>query len=146
MKTFFYMLAALLLLPCVAHAEMATPTQNCPMQETGAISFNLNGTESDITKIKSLIDAKIEEVKAVAAEAKISDINLNNYSYNTSPINNGNCGATNPASSLQYNASFTFEVKEANKASELATLLISKGHNVTLNVNAYKQCDSDYAN
>lgn len=118
---------------------VAAPAQNCHMEENNTLSFSMNGSEKDITKIKALMDAKMAEVKAVATEASVTDFEVQNYSYNTYSNNNGGC-SNGVSGDLQYNANFSFLVKPADKAAELAASLGAKGYNVSLNVNAYRQC------
>jgi hypothetical protein len=125
-----------------ARAHIAAKAQDCPMVETANLSFNFNGTETDISKIKLLTDKKMEEVKAIAVEAKAGELEIQNYSYNV--YNNGNASTCEEDvltdKIFQYNSSFSFTVKPGGKPAELAALLTSKGYNVSLNVNSYKQC------
>lgn len=116
--------------------------KNCQMEETAQISLSIAGTEADIKKIKPAIDQKAAEIKAVAAEAKISEVDLQSSNYNVYPNNSGGspCNSAGGTASHQYNANFSFDVKPAEAAPELAALLTAKGYNASLNVNAYKKC------
>ena len=106
--------------------------QPCHMEETASIGVNITDNAPDIKTISSIIDKKIEEIKAAGMEAKTSQFELQNYNYNISSTSNGGI--------FVYSASFNYEIKPARAAPDIMALLISKGYVINLNISANKQC------
>jgi len=122
-----------------AVAMPGMPNQTCAIQETGQVGVNFtNVMVAKLDKIGGELDAKIDEVIALAKQSKVQRIEVQSYNYNVYPVSNGYpAGATVP---YQYNGSVTFAVEPCERASELMSLLVSKGYAANLNVNAYRQC------
>ncbi len=150
MKNFSTVMAILigtLVLSGVALADkrIASPGvgQNCRVEETATVSLNFTGTETDITKVKTLVEGRLEEIKAIAKEVGADSVDMQNYSYNTYNNNasSDRCGGSPAApASFQYSGNLSLTIKPGDKAAALAAALSAKGMNASLNVNAYRQC------
>ncbi len=126
--------------------RMATPSapngQQCELKEDGNFNVNFNLTETDVAKIKPMIDAKLQEVTAEAEKMKDVKIELQSMNYSANSNNNGggcNGGSAGP-SNYQVYGNFSLKVTPASKASALMEVFAAKGYNTSFNVNAYRQC------
>jgi hypothetical protein len=150
MKKFIAFIAFFLIAvtPGVSHATKflaSGSNAQCPMVETANITITLNGNDKGIDQIKPMLDAKGKEIETIAADLQAGKLELQNFSYSVYMNNNGGvsamCGAENiPQQTYQYNASFSYVMTPGEKAADLTALLASKGYNVSMNVNAYRQC------
>ena len=112
--------------------------QTCTMQETGQVGVSWNNVMiAKLDRIGASMDAKIDEVLALAKQAQLKKIEVQSYSYNVYPVSNGVPGPDLP---YQYSGNVSFAVEPCAKASDLMALLAAKGYSANLNVNAYRQC------
>ena len=113
--------------------------QNCTMQETGNVGVTFNNVMvAKLDRIAAEMDQKIDEVLALAKQAKLTKVEVQSYSYNVYPVSSGMpAGASVP---YQYNGNVNFAVEPCARASELMSMLAAKGYTANLNVNAYRQC------
>jgi len=123
-----------------AVAMPGNPGQTCAMQETGQVGVSFNNVwVAKLDGIGREMDQRIDDVIALAKQAEIAKIEVQSYNYNVYPASSGGSpgGAATP---YQYSGSVTFSVEPCSRASELMSLLASKGYAANLNVSAYRQC------
>ena len=122
-----------------AVAMPGNPGQTCAMQETGQVGVSFNNViVAKLDRIGADMDAKIDEISALARQSGLAKIEVQSYNYNVYPVSNGlPAGASVP---YQYTGSVNFAVEPCAKAAALMSLLASKGYSANLNVNAYRQC------
>ena len=112
--------------------------QTCTMQENGQVGVSFNNVMiAKLDRISAEMDAKIDEVLALAKQAQLAKIEVQSYSYNVYPVSTGYPAANLP---YQYSGNVSFSVEPCAKASDLMALLAAKGYSANLNVNAYRQC------
>jgi uncharacterized protein YggE len=122
-----------------AVAMPGNPGQTCALQETGQVGVSFNNVMvAKLDGIGREMDQRIDEVIAFAKQAQIEKIEVQSYNYNVYPASGGYPGSV--GMSYQYNGSVSFSVEPCSRASDLMSLLASKGYAANLNVNAYRQC------
>jgi uncharacterized protein YggE len=113
--------------------------QKCTMQETGQVGISFNNVMvAKLDRLGAEMDQKIDEVLALAKQARLEKIEVQSYSYNVYPVSNGSLPGANVP--YQYSGNVSFSVEPCAKASELMSLLAAKGYSANMNVNAYRQC------
>jgi uncharacterized protein YggE len=118
-------------------AATADKPDECPMTEQATFSYTFSGTEQDSSKIRQLIDNKMNEVIVLAKQAGLEKFDLQSSNYSISVTNNGNGG-----SSYNFNSNMSFIIAPSSKGMDLVTLSTGKGIYPNINVNAYKQCST----
>ena len=115
--------------------------KNCLMEQNSTVNVNFNGTETDLAKISTLMDAKADELMALAKQAGAAETEMQSMNYNINS-NNGynNCGSSNGTINYQWNGNVSLTIKPGDKAAAVAAALNEKKYNVNLNVNAYRRC------
>lgn len=124
----------------VAADAMIAPMANCPLVAGDAyVNVNFNTTETDIAKVKTVVDSKTAEAEALAKEAGLTEIELqsSNYSINVNS-NSGNC--TDATRTFQVYGGFNYKVKPADKAPDFVVKLAEKGYNSSLSTSSSRQC------
>jgi hypothetical protein len=118
-----------------------TAAKECPFVESATVSVNFNSTETDMTKIVTIMSSKIDAIKMLAADKAMDKFELQSSNYSVSTNNNGNSNC-NAQTGLQFQfyGSASFVVSPANKAAELTAYLVEKGFQASVNVNSYRQC------
>lgn len=106
----------------------------CAMTETAQISVNWNGGSASIKDVRGKFDERMKKIEALAKEAGIEKLELQNQSYNINTNNNG----YGDISGYQYNGSASYTVTPAEKAPDLLELLTKNKIQSSLNVNMYK--------
>jgi hypothetical protein len=117
----------------VAARGQISPSIRC-QNENAQISVNFSGIEKDISVIKSKLDAKIAELKALGAEQQFSKFETQSFNYN---INANYNAASGGETQFQYSGNVSFSVLPAEKAPDFMALLVKKGYQARLSVNSY---------
>ena len=122
-----------------AVAMPGNPGQTCAMQETGQVGVSWNNVMvAKLDRVGAEMDKRIDEVISLAKQSGLAKIEVQSYSYNVYPVSSGlPAGANVP---YQYSGNVSLAVEPCAKASDLMSLLASKGYSANLNVNAYRQC------
>jgi hypothetical protein len=114
--------------------------QTCKMEETLSISVNFNSIPVQIGDAKKIMDEKILEIETIARELGIKKFEMQNT--NMSVYSNGNsaCNQETPNTRYNMNGGVNYNLDDASMAGELAKRIESKGYQINLNSNAYRQC------
>jgi hypothetical protein len=115
--------------PTLALAQLST-SGACPV-ENAQVSVNLNGMDQDVAAVRAKLDAKIAEVKSLAAQQSFTKVTVQSLSYNINSNFNG--GDTR----FQYNGNISFSILPAGKAVDFMELLTKKGYQASVNVSSY---------
>jgi hypothetical protein len=115
--------------PTLAVAQLSA-SGACPV-ENAQVSVSFNGMDSDVSLVRSRLDAKMAEVKALVAEQHFTRVVVQSYNYAISTNYNG--GETH----FQYNGNISFSILPADKAVDFMELLAKKGYQTGVNVNSY---------
>ncbi|MCB1681588.1 MAG: hypothetical protein H6858_07400 [Rhodospirillales bacterium] len=120
--------------------------QNCKLVETVQFGVNFSNVSVDPKTAKSFMDDKISELRALAKDLGIENLEIQNLNYsiynNNYNYNYANCGGA-PASApavMQLNGNVSFIVGDSAKGTALMEKAGEKGYNVNFNMNAYRQC------
>ncbi len=116
-------------LPTLADAQVS-PTQTCPV-ENAQVSVSFTGSDQDVSVVRSRVDTKIAEIKALAAEQHFTRFFQQSLSYNISTNSNGG------DQHFQYNGNVSFSILPADKAADFMEILSKKGYQANLNVSSY---------
>ncbi len=115
--------------------------QTCAMQENAQVGVNFsNVVVTDLKKVGSEMDRKIDELIALAKQSGLQKIEVQSYSYNIYAVSSGVPMPAGVPIPYQYSGNVSFAVEPCEKASGLMSLLADKGYSASLNVNAYRQC------
>jgi UTP:GlnB (protein PII) uridylyltransferase len=115
--------------PALARAQVsASPT--CPV-ENAQVSVSFNGTDQDVSVVRSKVDAKIAEIRALGAEQHFTKFIQQSLNYNISTNYNGG------DQHFQYSGNVSFSILPADKAADFMEILAKKGYQANLNVNSY---------
>jgi hypothetical protein len=118
--------------PALARAQVS-PAMRC-QNENAQVSVTFNGIDKDISVIKSKLDSKIAEIKALGAEQQFTKFEIQSFNYN---INANYNAASGGETQFQYNGNVSFSVLPADKAPDFMALLVKKGYQARLSVNSY---------
>jgi hypothetical protein len=152
MKTLLMTLALVMAVSGSAGAEIAARAvlgagmtagggQKCEMKGDGYVYVNFNATETDLAKVKPMMDTRVEEITALATEAGVTGLELNSLSYNVNSSGGDGCGAVSPGTkAFQVYGNINFRVTPADQAGGMMALLVEKGYNASFNVNLNRQC------
>ena len=116
-------------IPTPAHAQLS-PTPMCPT-ENAQVSVSFSGSDQDVSVVRSKVDAKIAEIKALGAEQHFTKFIQQSLNYNISTNFNGG------DQHYQYNGNVSFAILPADKAADFMEILSKKGYQANLNVNSY---------
>tara|TARA_B100001989_G_C24550023_1_gene473744 strand:+ start:507 stop:947 length:441 start_codon:yes stop_codon:yes gene_type:complete len=120
-------------------ALVSTGGQKCKMVETVTVGMNFNVQGIELGEAKSLMENKMAEIENIATSLEISNMELQNYSYNIYANSTG-CGHGASNNLYQFNGNLSFKLDSADKTDALMDALAEKGFNVNFNMNAYRQC------
>lgn len=122
-----------LLLSFPVHArEVSAPSSDCVMNEEANLSVNFNGISETATDVQPQMKKEWDTINGYAQEIGISPLTAQSQSYNIyTQMNN------NRISGYNYNASATYQIKDAAKAIKLMEKLTEKGIQTSINVNSY---------
>jgi hypothetical protein len=146
MRIFLLALALVMAFSAPAQADKRIRTSaggegmDCRMEGQGFVNVNISGKESDILKIRPMMDAKIAEIETLAAEGKLGKVQLQSVNYSVNSNSSGGCGDSQADRTYQVYGNLNFEITPSEQASALAALLVEKGHNASFNVNMNRQC------
>lgn len=119
----------------------ASGSQKCEMKGDAYVYVNFNNNETDLTKVKSMMDTRIEEVKALATAAGVTEVELHSLNYNVNSNGGGDgCGMSQGSKTFQVYGNLNFKVTPTDQASALMVALVEKGYNANFNVNMNRQC------
>lgn len=121
----------------------STSAQNCKMVETSQVGINFNNPLTDFKTARTFIDDKMNEIKVIAADLAIENLEVQSLNYNVySNSNYSGCGAApaNIPQTIQLSGSIAFNITDSSKASALMEKLGEKGYNVNFNLSSYRQC------
>ena len=105
----------------------------CPY-ENAQLSINFNGIDKDVSAVKSILDRKIAEVKAIADSLHLTKFEMQSYNYN---VNANYNGMSNGEQQFQYNGNATFSILPTDRALDVMNILTKKGYRASVNVNSY---------
>ena len=129
----------------VADIAIAAPVnasqKNCEMKKTTSVnmSFNLQN-QPELLNAETFMDDKMQEIKDIAAELGITEINIQSYNVNMSVNNYGGCGANGSQKMYQINGNVNTQITPAEKGPELLKAMVEKGYTGNLYLNANRQC------
>jgi hypothetical protein len=118
--------------PTLAKGQLSA-NHGCPV-ESAQITVSFNGVDMDASVVKSKLDAKIAEIKAIADEQQFTKFVIQSYSYNISTNYNGGSGGE---MRFQYSGSVSFSILPADKAAGFMELLAKKGYQASVSVSSY---------
>ena len=118
--------------PVIAAAQVAT-ARPCPV-ENAQVSVMFNGVDMDVAAVRTKLDAKVAEVKALAEEQHFSKLVLQSYNYNINANYNGGNGSE---MHYQYSGNFSFAILPADRAVDFMQMLAKKGYQTSVNVSSY---------
>jgi hypothetical protein len=116
-------------MPALAEAQISAAGV-CPV-ENAQVSVSFNGMDTDVSVVRSRLDAKLAEVKSLVAAQQFTKVVLQSFNYGISTNYNGG------ESHFQYNGSISFTLLPADKAVDFMELLAKKGYQASVNVNSY---------
>jgi hypothetical protein len=126
----------------IAVVAPTTASNQCSIKEEGQVNVSFNATETDATKIKATVDAKMQEITTVVRELTRTEPEVQSSNYSANANNNGGCTGTGPQSYQVY-GNINLKVKPATSAPTLMASLSAKGYTVNFNVNSYRQCSTN---
>lgn len=115
--------------PTIALAQLSA-NGACPV-ENAQVSVNVNGMDQDVAAVRARLDAKIAEIKSLAAQQNFTKMALQSLSYNINSNNGG--GETR----FQYNGNISFSILPVDKAVDFMELLTKKGYQASVSVSSY---------
>ncbi len=118
--------------------------QECPMRKDNSVNINFNANETDISKLSAMMDAKANEVKTIAKDSGVTEIEMQNmnYSVNTSG-GGGNCNQGEAPKIYQVYGNLSFKFQPEEKAAGFLAALDKAGYNFSMNSSMYRQCGAD---
>jgi len=116
-------------IPTLAHAQVS-PNPTCPV-ENAQVSVSFTGSDQDVSLVRSKVDARIAEIKALGAEQHFTKFIQQSLNYNISSNVSGG------EQHFQYNGNVSFSILPADKAADFMEILSKKGYQANLNVNSY---------
>jgi len=119
-------------LPVVARGQVAA-ARTCPV-ENAQVSVMFNGVDMDVAAVRSKLDAKVAEVKALAEEQHFTKLVLQSYNYN---INANYSAGVGSEMHFQYSGNFSFVILPADRAVDFMQMLAKKGYQASVNVSSY---------
>jgi hypothetical protein len=88
--------------------------------------------DTSVTSARAKLDAKMAEVKGLAAEQQFAKLVVQSFNYNISANFNGSY-----ESRFQYNANISFAILPPERAVEFMQMLAKKGYQTSVSVNGY---------
>lgn len=128
----FFVLFALMLLSAPALAQTDAP--GCELKERAIIEAKVYGLKEDPAEAVNVVDQKLEQAKAIAAELSTNDYVVNQSEYNLRtkevPLN------THKPLAWEVTGSFSLEVNSAKIGKALMLELIKNDFDVRLSVSS----------
>ena len=115
----------------VASAQIAQ-VRTC-LVENAQVAVSFSGIETDITAVRSKLDAKIAELKGLAEEQQFTKLVVQSSNYSISTNYNGGAADTR----YQFSGNVNFTILPAQRAVDFMQMLTKKGYQANVNVNAY---------